>query len=54
LRPLFDKKLATDKRHDLLDLLHDVAMAAGGMTSVREEMITKVRTRLLPEKRTRA
>ena len=30
------------------------AMAAGGMTSVREEMITKVRTRLLPEKRTRA
>jgi hypothetical protein len=54
LAPLFDKKLSTDERHDLLDLLHDVAMAAGGMTSVREEMITKVRTRLLPEKRTRA
>jgi uncharacterized tellurite resistance protein B-like protein len=53
LAHLFDKKLSTDERHDLLGLLHDVAMAAG-MTSVREEMITKVRTRLLPEKRTRA
>jgi hypothetical protein len=54
LAPLLDKKLSIDESHDFLDLLHDLAMAAGGMTSVREEMITKVRTRLLPEKRTRA
>ena len=35
---LFDKKLSTRERHDLLDLLQDAAMAAG-LTSVREEMI---------------
>ena len=33
LAHLLDKKLSTDERHDLFDLLHNVAMAAG-VTSV--------------------
>jgi hypothetical protein len=50
LAPLFDTKLATDEKRDLVGLLGEVAQAAGGMTPVRQAMIDEVKARLLPEK----
>ncbi|WP_448952601.1 hypothetical protein [Labrys neptuniae] len=53
LAPLFDKQLSRDERHDLVDLMHKVAEAAGGMTPARREMLDEVQARLLPQRTVR-
>ena len=53
LVPLFEKQLAAGERKDLIDLMHKVAEAAGGMTPARREMLDEVQARLLPPKAAR-
>lgn len=53
LAPLFDKQLSTEERQSLVDLMHKVAEAAGGMTPARQGMIEEVQARLLPQRTVR-
>ena len=51
MAPLLSQKLATNERAQLIDLLEEVAKAAGGINEARREMIEEVRTKLLPTRR---
>ncbi len=50
LTPVFEKQLSVSERRDLIELMQEVAEAAGGMTPGRREMIDEVKGKLLPQR----